>query len=232
MKFDYITACVNTLDYLRITFLEHNRTEFDRFTIVTDSKDIATQKFCEKEGLNCVVTDSFYLGGRSFDRGLALNYGLASIRHDAEWICHLDSDVFVPKNWREKMGQLKPDFFYGARRVLIETYEDYLDFTNGKKTEADFETPLGIGYGFFQMFHWSSPQIQTVDVKNYQLWYPASPRGDCTESDWMMRNKWGEHAPGDYTKTLGKLEELPFHVYHLGEHGKNHRGRVTPQFTA
>lgn len=228
IKLDYITACVNTLDYLQCSY-ELNKNEFDRFTIVTSEKDKDTQKFCADNNLNCVVTELFYYQGRPFDRGLALNAAWQSLHQDADWICHLDCDVFVPKNWRERLPVLDKEYFYGAQRVLLDTYQDFSDFIHGVKKEEEFETPLGIGYGFFQMFNWNSEVVQSR-IAQHQMVYPASPRGDVCESDWMFRNLWGEHLPNDYTKWKGKLDKLPFNVYHIGKHGQNHQGRVSPQF--
>lgn len=229
MKIDYITACVNTLDYLEVSY-KHNKKEFDRFTVVTSDRDPETQKFCKSNGINCVVTEAFYRPGAKFDKGFALNWGFNTIRNDADWIVNADCDVYVPENWRERLPPLDKEYFYGSRRVLLDTYQDYLDSQSGKKKDVDFEIPLGIGYGYFQMFNWNSSVIQNTDISHGELWYPYSPRGDCCESDWMFRNKWGEHAPHDYTRVIGKLQELPFFVYHLGKHGQNHFGRVSPKF--
>ena len=61
------------------------------------------------------------------------------------------------------------------------------------------------------------------------MWYPSFP--DCRESDWMFRNKWGGYVDGsDYRKCHGNYAELNMIVYNLGEHGKNHFGRITPNF--
>jgi len=228
MKLDYITACVNTLDYLQVSF-KHNKNEFDRFTVVTSERDPETQEFCRDNGINVIVTELFYHQGRKFDRGLALNAAWYTIAHDADWVIHADCDVFVPPNWRDKMPELNREFFYGSRRVLLNTYQDYLDFVSGAKKESDFEIPLGIGYGFFQMFNWNSSVVQN-HIKNRTMLYPASPRGDVCESDWMFRNQWGDHAPNDYTRVIGNLAELPFYVYHIGRHGQNHQGRTSPKF--
>lgn len=229
--FDYITACVNTLDYLEVTF-NHNRHEFDRFTVITDQKDVKTQQFCKDNLINCVVTNAFYRPGATFDRGYALNYGFASIvskkNPAVDWVIHADCDVFVPQGWRNKLPKLDKEFFYGSRRVLLNTYQDYQKFSTGIKKEDDFKIPLGIGYGFFQMFNWQSRVIQQTAPG--ALWHPASPRGDVCESDWMFRNKWGEHGDHDYTKCIGNLAELPFSVYHIGPHGTNHQGRKSEPF--
>ena len=226
-----ITASVDCCDYLRITY-EHNKTEFDRIVIVTSSKDKETQEFCRDKGIECVITDLFYLNGRKFDRGLALNPALSYISQytPAEWIVHLDADVFVPKGFKEKCGELDKEWFYGWRRVLLETYQDYEDFLSGRKKEEDFEIPLGAGYGFAQCWHWQSSVMKSVDISKGELWYPSSPSGDATQSDWIHRNRWGEYFPHDYTRIRGRFAELPFRVYHLDKHGMNHQGRKSERF--
>lgn len=226
--FDYVTTCVNYVDYLEVSY-KHNKDEFDRFTVVTSTKDEETKKFCRDNGINFVATDVFYVNGAKFEKGVALNYAFAALKADADWIVIMDADTFVPKGFKDKMSSysLDKEFFYGTQRVLLPTYKDYLDLLGGKP-ETDFEIPLGLGYGYFQMINWNSSVIQNKPLG--QLWYPASPHGDATESDWMFRNKWGEHLDHDYTKWKGKLDKLPFNVYNLGKHGQNHFGRVSEKF--
>lgn len=233
MHFDYITAAVNVLDYLEVSF-KHNRCEFDRFTVVTTPEDEKTHKFCRDNGIGVITTRAFYRPGAKFDRGFALNYAFAYLqsKNDGrlDWVIHADADVFPPAAWRGKLNNLDKEWFYGARRVLLKTRNDYLDLIEKRKQDTDYEIPLGYGYGFWQMFNWNSSVIRNTLIENGELWYPPSPSGDATQSDWMFRNKWGEHLDHDYTRSKGRLAELPFYVYHIGEHGKNHQGRTTQEF--
>lgn len=224
MRINYLTTCVNYVDFLAISYY-HNRTEFDDFIVVTDSKDKHTQEFCSKHEVRMVITDKFYENGAVFNKGLALNEGLKALENP-EWVAIMDADTFVAPRFKESLPKnLDKEVFYGARRVLLPDFESYKRLSQASSLDG-FEIPLGAGYGFFQLFHWGSKVIQDSP---YGLWHPSFP--DCRQSDWMFRNKWGDYKVGsDYTVCEGNFKELSLLVYNLGEHGKNHFGRVTPNF--
>lgn len=224
MKITYVTVCVNYVDFLAISYY-HNRSEFDEFIVVTDSKDKNTQDFCVKHEIKMVITDKFYENGAVFDKGLAINEGFKALE-SPEWVVFMDADTFVAPNFKKMLpDNLDKEFMYGARRVLLPTFDKYKELSQAKSLDG-FEVPYGAGFGFFQLFHWDS---QPIKKSNFGEWYPSFP--DCRQSDWMFRNKWGGYVPeSDYRVCNGNFRELPLLVYNLGEHGKNHFGRTTPNF--
>jgi hypothetical protein len=223
MKITYLTVCVNYLDFLAITY-RHNKTEFDDFVVVTDLQDNYTEKYCNDNNIKVVKTDKFYENGAVFNKGLAINEGFKAIENP-DWVVFMDADTFVAPNFKKSLPELDKEFFYGARRVLLPTFNDYVKLS--KATSLDgLEIPSGAGFGWFQMFNWGSSVVQNCKIDEL---YPSFP--DARESDWMFRNKWGDYIHGsNYTKVYGNYTELPILVYNLGEHGKNHFGRVTPNF--
>lgn len=224
MKITYVTVCVNYLDFLAISYY-HNRSEFDELIVVTDKQDNYTQEFCQKHEIQMVITDKFYENGAVFNKGLAINEGFKAIK-SPDWVVFMDADTFVSPKFKETLPKnLDKEVFYGARRVLLPDFEAYKRLSTATSLDG-FEVPLGAGYGFFQMFNWKSKVIQET---TYGEWYPSFP--DARQSDWQFRNKWGDYKVGsDYTIPEGNFKELPILVYNLGEHGKNHFGRVTPNF--
>jgi hypothetical protein len=223
MKITYLTVCVNYLDFFAITY-RHNKTEFDDFVVVTDLQDNFTEKYCNDNNIKVVKTNKFYENGAVFNKGLAINEGF-KVMKNPDWVVFMDADTFVAPNFKKSLPELDKEFFYGARRVLLPTFDDYIKLS--KATSLDgFEIPSGAGFGWFQMFNWGSSVVQNSKIDEL---YPSFP--DARESDWMFRNKWGDYVHGsNYTKIYGNYAELPLVVYNLGEHGKNHFGRVTPNF--
>ena len=223
MKITYVTVCVNYLDFLAVSY-SHNKDEFDEFIVVTDKDDKNTQRFCETNSITCVITDKFYDNGAVFNKGLAINEGFKKMQNP-DWVVFMDADTFVAPNFKASLPTLDKEFFYGAKRILLPTFEHYIKLGSGTPISS-FECPLGAGFGFFQLFNWDSQVIKNSKDGD---WYPSYP--DCRQSDWMFRNKWGDYKQhSDYKICEGNFRELPTLVFNLGEHGKNHFGRVTPNF--
>ncbi len=226
MKITAVTACVNYLDYFKIAY-SHNKHEFDEIIVVTDNFDTQTSKFCEYNNIQCIKTNDFYFNSHSFDRGKAINHGFLSIKNP-DWVCHIDADTFVPIGFKEQVKNILNDnnLFFGAERVIFQNYEEYCRWTNGEKDD-NFESPFGWGFGYFQCFNWNSNIVKnTKDINNL---YPSNH--NCCESDWKFRSKWGEFVFGtNFAQYHGNIRKLPFKVYNVGAHGKNHNGRKTEKF--
>lgn len=227
MKIEFVTVCVNYLDYFYHAY-KHNRTQIDNMIVVTDNKDTLTPKFCENNGIDFVQTDIFYQNGKPFDKGAAINEGFKRLKYK-DWVCYIDADTFVSSLFRHDMeimqrtGFLRPEYFFGAERVVLKTAQDYKDYLQNNNFDK-FEYPEGFGYGYFQLFNWQSSVIQRLKPGT---WYPSFP--NARESDWQFRSYWGDFD-GSHKNWKGNLERLPFKVLNLGEHGKNHFGRVTQEF--
>lgn len=117
MKLQAITICVNYSDFLCWSLIE-NRSQFDRWLIVTDTKDTKTKELCDNYGVECIQTDVFYENGGKFNKYAGINEGLKHLDKDA-WILFLDGDIILhhmTKYILEKLN-LQKDTVYGVDRV-------------------------------------------------------------------------------------------------------------------
>ena len=73
-----VIVCVNYSDMLAHT-LAAAKAQFNRLVVVTDTKDDATKNLCEYHHVECVRTDVFYENGDKFNKGKAINAGLARL---------------------------------------------------------------------------------------------------------------------------------------------------------
>lgn len=226
MKLEYVTVCVNYLDFFKISY-EKNLAAgiFDHFIVITDSKDQVTYDFCIKNNITVVRTDIFYKNGAVFNKGAAINEGFKVLKYK-DWVAFMDADTFVPLDFKTRVdfNKLNKEFMYGCERVLLKTPVDLLAHESGA-LDSNFEIPEGFGYGFFQLFNWQSEVIKNCQPGHWST--HNSP--NCQNSDWMFRNQWGDFV-GSHAKWTGKFDRLGFPVYNLGQHGENHFGRISSEF--
>ena len=159
-------------------FLDHTMTanlhHFDEMVVVTSHKDRQTQAVCAKHGVNCVKTDVFFERGDEFNKGMAINLGVAHLRHTG-WLVQLDADIVLPDRFRTMLHKaaLDPTCIYGADRVHVRTYEEWEKHRNLYVRQRQYhdhflldtpdQFPLGarlihdeFGYapiGYFQLWH-------------------------------------------------------------------------------
>ena len=113
MHLEAVTCCVGYDDFLAET-AAFNRQHFDRYVVVTSHDDEATADVCHRLNLECVRTGDFTRHGDAFNKGRAVEHGLAMLSH-ADWVCHLDADIALPTDFRESLrdADLDPDCLYG-----------------------------------------------------------------------------------------------------------------------
>jgi len=212
MKIDAFITCIgdNSRRFLELT-LRYNKQFFDSTNIITDTKDIKIREFCESARVNCIVTDLFYKNNAKFNRGAALNYAFELVK-PIDWVCHLDADCIVKNEFMfyKKEDDLYVNAFYGCRRVIVPKLSDLKELIEGKVSDSKFTCFNGIAYGFFQLWNVNSDVIKSGVV------YPES--FDSSESDWKMRNFFGETLEND-TRYTGTLKELGITCWHLGNPG-------------
>lgn len=244
-KLESIIVSFNCLDLLSLTLpktLEYN----DHVIIVTKPDDIETQKYCESlnnNKLSVCVTDVFTYDGAKFNKGLAIALAMRQLKFN-DWIITQDTDIIIPDNFKEKFLSLSPDieYFYGMRRVNIDTRQDFEDWSTRRKNEEDFICYRGSGYGYWACCNYNSKIYQSLLKKWGGFGYPFWIK-EAREIDWIWRNHWGERA---FNPPLGQFpdlhnvpnqdfdtglyKELPWKCIHLGMPGLNHENRVTERF--
>ena len=230
MKIEAVTVCVDYADFLTET-IGQTLNAVDRLVVVTTPADKETQELCRKWSVDCYPTHVFFEDGDVFNKGRAINYGLAHLRHD-QWILHLDADIYLPHRFRQMLRytKLREDTIYGMDRLNTRSYENWR--ANKWRTEPQHQYrfmvtpteqfPVGsrlvhqeLGFlpcGYFQLFHQSHKRVYSVNT------------GGAEHSDAMFAAQWEK-------RTI--IPEA--FCYHLesesgGAMGKNWRGRRTKRF--
>lgn len=229
MIIEGVIICVNYGDFLCWT-LPHNRAHFNKLIVVTDENDVFTKKVCDFYDVECLQTNVFYENDSKFNKGAGINAGLDKLTQ-ADWVIHLDADIFLFKQTRELLKRkiLNKECIYGVDRLMCNSFDDYINFLSNPQPyyEANNYFKLGArilkykdeGYlpiGFFQMWN---PIVS--EITEYPYNHDAA---DLT--DLLFSLKWNR----------GKRMLIPdFYVLHLDsiknkKMGANWYGRKTPVF--
>ena len=230
-KIEAVMVCVNYGDFLAWT-LPMNKIHFNRLVVVTDSKDTYTQEICSYYHVECVVTDSFYVGG-GFNKANGINFGLGKLDKDG-WVVHLDADIALPPRTGQILRQLPLDenSIYGIDRSSVFGLDNWIRFLQNPVNQHSSTGFLYSGYvhgarllnldrdgwipiGYFQM--WCPSASRVVKYPNF---HQGADRTDALfPYNWERKNR---HL----------IPELI--CYHLeseeSELGINWRGRKTRRF--
>jgi len=238
MKLEVVTVCVNYADFLEPVIIA-NKAFFDKWVIVTDTKDIVTKELCDKYNLICVQTDVFYEGGAPFRKYAGINEGVKHLDKDG-WILFLDGDIVLSKWARRVLESRKLDTnkIYGIDRVNCKGYERWVEY---QKTEGvlinnwllhsaglefgarivhiygeEGENGLFTGYkplGFFQLVHSSR-----------FTYYPEGSQ-DASHGDLAFAKLWAPEERELIPEILG------VHLFTDAFKGNNWLGRKSKPFT-
>lgn len=230
-----VTTCVNYADFLAAT-LPTNRYAFDRMVVVTAPEDTATQRVCEYNNVQVVLTDSFNNRWGEFCKGCGINDGLEELSLN-DWVIHLDADIALPPLTKQliETADLDKTMLYGAdRHLLSETAWNQHQAMPRLQQEDNVyvhvdQYPLGTriatsdygGYlpiGFFQLWN-----PKTSGITDYPENHTSAGRADMVFASQWARAK------------RALLPELV--VYHLESEpgamqGINWAGRRTKPFGA
>lgn len=236
IKLEAVTVCVEYSDFLAQT-LPNNKQFFDRYIVVTSSKDEKTQSLCEFHNVECIQTEVFYEDGFTFNKAAGINEGLKLLDGDG-WVVHLDADIWLPPLTRDILERLDldPKLIYGIDRMMCPDYQSWQQFIERPKlTHQGWifvypdAFPLGVrvaayktdGYlpiGFFQLWHPGSSGVRD---------YPAK-HGDIDRSDMLHARLWPRAKRGFIPEIIGI--HLDSEALDHKEMGKNWHGRKTKLF--
>jgi hypothetical protein len=227
-----IMVCVDYGDLLSLT-LPYNKHHFEQMLVVTAPRDRETQNICEREGVLCYLTDSFYSNGAKFNKWLALEEGLDVLGRDG-WLCIMDADVLLPKSIKVTPGDNNSLYFMKMNTDIIRSsvwrLADYQLCTPLRHMMIDVSSlsekgvpsedtwvnyPLhrnqGEWAGYCQIFHADDKALGNPP------WHEVNWR-HAGGADSFFQRKWSPD----------KKIRPPFNVLHLGPPGTNWCGRVTP----
>jgi hypothetical protein len=194
MKLEALTVCVGYADFLAET-AAFNRKHFDRWIIVTDRKDQETVDVCHRLNLEVLRTDEFTRNGDPFNKGRAIDRGLAMLTH-ADWLLHLDADIALPTDFRESLhdADLDPECIYGVDRQMLVGWDQWQAWKTRGSTRAfhcyqrTHIYPIGArwcdvryGYvpiGFFQLWHQSADVAKGIRLNRYPDGHSDAARAD------------------------------------------------------
>jgi glycosyltransferase involved in cell wall biosynthesis len=136
MRLTAITICVNYSDFLAWT-LPHNKPHFDRWIIVSDTKDQLTHNLCSFYNVELIKTDVFYQD-QGFNKYAGINEALKKVGND-QWVLFLDADIVLPPTTKRvlKELQLSKDSIYGIDRLDVKGLEEWVKFINYPRTTID-----------------------------------------------------------------------------------------------
>jgi hypothetical protein len=136
-KITAITVCVGYSDFL-CWVLPENKNIFNKWIIVTDTKDTETKNLCENYNVFCIQTDVFYQNKNKFNKYAGINEALKYVDNDS-WVIFLDSDIVLHHLSRRVFDslELNEKFIYGIDRVNCVGLENWLNYI--RKRDALFK---------------------------------------------------------------------------------------------
>jgi hypothetical protein len=205
--FNAVTVCVDYADELALT-LPRNLEDANRVLVVTAPHDTRTpQVVARYQMAKLLVTDVFYRGGARFNKGAAIEEGLAALT-PAGWYAVIDADTAMPSSF--DWPDLDPQNLYGASRRMLDHLPAMMP-PDAAWRQLPLHPQVGELAGFFHLFHIDA------DVLRDFPWYPTDwiHAGGC---DSEFQAKW----PAE------RRVRLPLEVLHVGPSGANWMGRATP----
>ena len=202
-----VTVCVHYSDYL-LEVVSCNRVHFTRWILVTTPDDEQTLDVAHKHNLEVVLTRDFHRDGEPFNKGRAIERGLAMLSHN-DWVLHIDSDIALPVDYLESLedADLDPECIYGADRLIVRgpkawdqlQHEGFRarawccisnarDFTIGTRWCDNRYGYVPIGY--HQLFHGGSAVHHGTRFRRYPECHSTAARADVKfASQWDRRQR-------------------------------------------
>jgi hypothetical protein len=191
---DAVTVSIDYSDYLESIL--SNKDQLNRWVIVTHRSDKRTINLCKEHGLEYILSCNIYADQSPFAKGRAINEGLAYLQPQ-NWILQLDSDILLPKSFKENTSNLVLDknCIYGSKR------ED----TEGNIIQE--VTP----YGYL---------VNNEALGYFQLWHSSK------YTDYIETSKTASQDDSDHLRRFKKSSFFNFNVVDVSnERCVNHNGR-------
>ncbi len=222
-KIDCVTVCVDFDDYLALTLGRMVQT-FDRVAVVTVQADTATQQLAERHGAQVVLSDRQHHLQEAFNLPALINDGVNALS-PPEWICKIDTDIYLPENARAQLDAAldDPELLWGTRRHFCETAKIFRNFeetSDYNLLEPPYEDNDPDVLGFFQLAHVRS---QHLDMVRRGTFYAEDRyEGPSRTNDRILSGAY----------PAAQRRRTPFDVVHLGLDaiGTNWKGRKAPRF--
>lgn len=236
-RLECVVVCVNYADFLAHT-LPHNKNQFDRMVVVTDTKDSATKALCEFYHVQCIQTDSFYQNGDTFNKGAGINEGLKRLSREG-WVLHLDADIYLPPLTRTILDNLplQPHKVYGCDRLMCPSYEEWMKFMDSPRSLQEgwiFIHPTAFPMGV-RIAEYLNKGEGWEPIGYFQLWNPSgsgvyeypTEHGFADRTDVLHAKRFARED----RELLPELLVIHLESEGLAEMGANWRGRKTRLFS-
>lgn len=231
MKLEGVLVCKDYADFLAHT-LPENLPYFDRLVVVTHPGDKATRDLCSQYSVECVVTEVMHDYGDEFNKGRAIDLGLAHLKQDA-WVLHLDADIVLPHNFKRLLDHARLDTrnLYGADRLDVYGYETWMKHKDRRTPSHTRKFLVGAPDCFPLAARLLHNELGYLPIGFFQLWhghqrYPIV-QGSAEHTDVLFAAQWGRE------KRILLPEILCYHLQSVTRRermGTNWNGRRTPRF--
>ena len=239
MKIEAITVCIGYDDFLAET-IKCNAHLFDKWIIVTEPADHATQDLCAPSiACNACSPPRKPATARS-PKVDSSNVPLQHTSQDA-WRLHLDADIALPAYFRKRLddAHIDPDYIYGVDRLMVKSWQEWQNLLSSGYLLAQQSNPYCLTFpsnlplgarwashagwvpiGFFQLWHASQDERNGVRVKPY-----PTNHGTACRTDVQHGLQW------DRRKRALIPEIIAVHLEsHASPNGTNWLGRKTKRF--
>jgi hypothetical protein len=168
-----VSVCVDYDDFLSAV-IPYNLPIFDRWVIVTSSKDEDTRELCRKYGLETILADEA-LTDNEFNKGWMIERGLQALSMNA-WRIHIDADMVLPAHTRRLLmaSDLNTDTIYGADRIMVRSWDDWQKLINLKWLEGGqhvYSHAITIPDGYALGSRWAAPHMGYVPIGAFQMFH-------------------------------------------------------------
>lgn len=232
MNIEAVIVCKDYGDFLAET-LPLNLPHLDHLVVVTHWTDKETIALCSKYSVECVQAHVFDEDGDRFNKGRAVNVGLAHLRRP-EKILHIDADIVLPNRFRELMGRAKlnKENIYGCDRMNVfgsDEWDKIKSEMGPHYQDHWFVDPKGQSMGS-RIIH---REHGYVPLGYFQLWDIAQHKkypiyeGTAEHSDVLFAIQWSR------AQRLLLPEMFVYHLESTNDSqpmGANWKGRKTPRF--